>query len=393
MARIGWADIGRIVFLAAHGVKATAESEFDDNVSPSSGVVRYFIVFQWMKWIGIAVCHNNIHIIMARFFIPRKSAAPFTLLLVALASHASPESAHRILPHEAAVSAAAVAGPASAPRDADIPTELWNDPRWVQGPATVQLGQVASFAVPAGYRALPPAQHAGAADAVSDEDEPITALVAPNDGSWSMGLQINRVGYLDTSSVHLDPANLASTMELRGSPSPLDTSSRSPVSNMKMVTWVRAPRWDAGQHQLDWIDEERVVGTGAVSDTTYLNAVRLGRRDAVSMQLELDGDDSKNRAIGLTKTFDQLVGRLSFHGGETYADYRDGDATASLALTDYITGPESDREKADDARIANALGFDWAGFFERILPLAGVALAGLGARRWRQARRNSGSAG
>lgn len=292
-----------------------------------------------------------------------------------------------------------MAGPASAPLDTDIPSALWHDPRWVEGPAAVPLGQVASFAVPAGFRVLPPSAQAGAhasdppSDATSDDGEPITALVVPDDGRWTMGLQVNRVGYIDTSAVHLDPADLASTMELRGTASAFDASSRSPVSNLKTVAWARAPRWAAAQHELDWIDEETVVGTGEVSDTTYLNAVKLGRRDAVSVQLELDGDDSKQRAIGLTKTFDRLVGGVSFRAGETYADYRDGDATASLALTDYITGPETDREKADDARMANALGFDWTGFFERILPLAGVALAGLGARRWQRVRRSGSGPG
>jgi uncharacterized membrane-anchored protein len=346
-------------------------------------------------------CHYNIYIIMARFVIPRKSAAPFALLLAALASHASPQPSHRVAHRDILSSsvAAVATGPASAPLDADIPFALWHDPRWVEGPAAVQLGQVASFAVPVGFRFLPPSRQAGArasdpsADTVSDEDEPITALVAPDDGSWSMGVQVNRVGYVDTRSVDLDPAELASTMARRGAASPFDTASRAPVSNMKTVTWVRAPRWDAGEHQLDWIDAETVAGAGAVSNTTYLNAVKFGRRDAVSMQLELDGDGSNNRAIGLIKTFDQLAGRLSFRAGQSYADYRDGEATASLSLTDYITGTETDREKADDARIENALGFDWKGFFGRMLPLAGVALAGLGARRWRQARRNGGGAG
>lgn len=343
--------------------------------------------------------HDNIHIIMARYVIPRKSAAPFVLLLAALTSHAALAPAHRVARHDVAASDAAVAGPASAPLDTDIPSALWHDPRWVDGPTTVPLGQVASFAVPAGFRVLPPSAQAGPrasdlpSDAMRDDGEPITALVAPDDGGWTMGLQVNRVGYIDTSAVHLDPADLASTMELRGSASEFDASSRTPVSNMKTVAWVREPRWAAARHQLDWIDEETVVGAGEVSDSTYLNAVKLGRRDAVSVQLELDDGDSKQRAIGLMKTFDRLAGGVSFRAGETYADYRDGDATASLALTDYITGPETDREKADDARIANALGFDWTGFFERILPLAGVALAGLGARRWQRARRDGSSAG
>lgn len=379
--------------------KATATLKLDDNASLSSGAVRFSTLFQSVEWIGLAACHdNNVHIIMATFVIPRKSAVPFALFLAALVSHVSLAAPHRAVRRDAAASGAAVAGPASAPLDADIPSALWHDPHWVEGPAAVQLGQVASFSVPAGFRVLPPSAQAegrasdSAAESVSDEDEPITALVAPDDGSWAMGLQVNRVGYVDTSSVHLDPADLASTIERRGSASPFDASSRSLVSNMKTVAWVRAPRWDAGQHQLDWIDEETVVGTGEVSDTTYLNAVKLGRRDAVSMQLELDGDDSKHRAMGLTKAFDELAGGLSFRAGATYADYRDGDATASLRLTDYITGPETDREKADDARIENALGFDWTGFFERILPLAGVALAGLGARRWKRARRNGDSA-
>lgn len=347
-----------------------------------------------------AVCHDNILINMARFVIPRKFAVSFALLLVALASRASPPSAQLGVDRLGAASHAAAAVPVSTPRDADIPIALWNDPRWIEGPASVQLGRVATFAVPVGFRVLPPSGQAvtsasdPSADALGDEDEPITALVAPDDGSWSMGVQINRVGYIDTGSVHLDPVALASTMEARGAASPFDPSSRSSVAAAaaKKVDWVRPPRWDAGQHELDWVVEQKVASTGDASDTTYLNAVKLGRRDAVSLQLELDGDDSKHRAIELTKTFDELVGRLSLRAGQTYADYRDGDATASIALTDYITGPETDREKADDARIAGALGFDWAGFFERILPLVGVALAGLGARRWKQARRNASGA-
>lgn len=295
---------------------------------------------------------------------------------------------------------AAIPTPASAPMDTDIPASVWNDPTWQHGPKNVQLGNVASLVVPAGFRFLPAppttpdptaASASGATghqddtDRQKDEDaqhdaadDPSIAMLAPEDGSWLMKVVLSRSGYVNSDYVSLNPDDLARTMEVRANPAVPGMSAADRFSTSENVTWIRPPHWDAKGRELDWLYENMEITSNAVNSTTYMNAMKLGRRYSVAMQIEMDDSEAKDRAIKMEDTFDRLIGGLTFNSGEAYADYRPGDPKASLKLADFITGPETEANKEFDDKVARATGFDWGGFAERILPVLSIGFLGLG---------------
>ncbi|WP_322095645.1 DUF2167 domain-containing protein [Paraburkholderia bannensis] len=278
--------------------------------------------------------------------------------------------------------------PASTPLDSSISTEVWHNTSWVEGPKTVPLGKVATIDIPAGFRYLPPPSDddAGASQTdASDQpaSDPLTSVLAPNDGSWTMSIVTANTGHTWTDSVYLSPESLA--WELRQRLSPFDPSepvSEKSLASKPLVTieWIREPRWNADKHKLDWSYENTTMGGmgGLVQETTDLNAVWLGRRSAVALQIELDGDQDRARATALQPTFDKLTDGIKFRQGEGYGDYQSGDPKSGLKLADYITGPETEEQQESDQKLARAAGFDWHGLALRILPLLAIGIAAWG---------------
>lgn len=338
---------------------------------------------------------------------PKSSLIASMLLSVSLSSPVNAKVHHDKTAVHPRAASAAIATPASAPVDTDIPASVWNDPAWQQGPKTVQLGNVASLVIPAGFRFLPappatPEPSAASAatvqpddqngqedkDAQHDsDDEPSIAMLAPEDGSWLMKVVLSRSGYVNSDYINLNPDGLARTMEVRANPAVPGMSATDRFSTSENVTWIRPPHWDGKEHELDWLYENMEITKTAINSTTYMNAMKLGRRYSVAMQIEMDDSKAKDRAIKMEDTFGRLIGGLNFNSGEAYADYRPGDPKASLKLVDFITGPETEANKEFDDKVARATGFDWSGFAGRILPVLSLGLLGLGvASRKKRAR-------
>ncbi|PMS21218.1 hypothetical protein C0Z18_08565 [Trinickia dabaoshanensis] len=329
-----------------------------------------------------------------------RSAGCSLLFLCCLLFGSAAHSATHPAPHARAAAPSASSASLLVPADTSIPSDVWNDPRWQQGPMTARLGKVATLVVPPGYRYLPPLQ-AGADESASDAGETdyaasdqssdsLSAVIAPEDGSWTTRIAVAYTAHIDTSDLYLDPDDLARTMQVRSSPfNPLSPASAQSLPDLVEIKWIRAPRWDGARHKLDWLYENKTTGARGVDDTSFLNAAVLGRRYTVAIQTELDGAGSSERAAALQTTFDKLVSGVRFRDMERYGAYQSGEPTAKLKLTDYITGPETDDEKAFDDKVAHAIGFDWRGLGLRVLPLMGLAALVWGrAQRKKQTRRD-----
>lgn len=275
------------------------------------------------------------------------------------------------------------------PMLAGPPADLWNDSNWQHGSATVHLDGAASLTLPVGYRYLPPkAVHsmhdrlaaAGLLDAAgADADKVPLALLAPDDATWIMSVVLMPQGHIDTDHVDFDVEQLRQTMEVH-STNILGQLSN-PTPTLHNISWIRQPKWDASAHRLDWSYEDFTLG-GSSGTTIYLTAVTLGRRATVGMQIALGGADAKDRALIAQDAFDKLIKGVAFDAGETYADVQPGDPRAALGLGGYVVGPPTKEEqelpkKLEESRLRDF----WHTVVERIVPVLGVALVGLGARR------------
>jgi uncharacterized membrane-anchored protein len=335
----------------------------------------------------------------------KKHALPLQLLLCCMMFSAQtsahiPEHkpAHPAAASEPVVSANLALPPATV--DTTIPSEVWSNPRWQHGPMTAELGHVASLVVPAGFRYLPPPRtsidrNASGTGAVSDasgdpSSDSLTAVIAPEDGSWTMRVALAYTGHIDTSDIYLEQEDLARTMEIRSSSfDPLFAASEQSVPDLVEINWIRAPRWDANKHTLDWLYENKTTGMRGIQDTSFLNAALLGNRYTIALQTQFDGADGKRRAMALEKSFDSLIAGVKFHDAEAYANFRDGEPMAKLKLTDYITGPETEDEKRFNDKVARSMGINWNGLAVRLLPLLGLASLAWGrAQLKKQAKRD-----
>ncbi|MGG1947176.1 hypothetical protein AB1286_20590, partial [Trinickia sp. NRRL B-1857] len=158
---------------------------------------------------------------MTKIDVSARSAGSALLFLSCLVATGSAQATkHKTLHADAAVESASSVS-LLVPADASIPSDVWNDPRWRQGPLTAQLGHVATLMVPAGFRYLPPlparldddAPDAGEAnDGSSDQsNDSLSAVIAPDDGSWTTRIALAYTGYIDTRDIDLNPDDLART--------------------------------------------------------------------------------------------------------------------------------------------------------------------------------------
>jgi uncharacterized membrane-anchored protein len=265
-----------------------------------------------------------------------------------------------------------------------LPADPWMDGAWQAGPRTVHLDGPASLAIPAGFRYLPASAVLAMRDrllaaGMLDADAPPGGLLAPVDRAWTMLVVSMLQGHVDTGKVTLDADSLSQTMETYGSNilGQLDH----PHPTMHSVDWVRAPRWDAAAHRLDWTYSDMTMG-GMIGNDIYMNAILLGRRWTVAMQIHFADAYAGDRALIAQDAFDKLTNGVSFDTGETYADTQPGDRQAALGLTGYITGPEPKEMKEFPENMAKAERSEfWRTVGTRVLPMLGLAMVFLASRR------------
>lgn len=263
-----------------------------------------------------------------------------------------------------------------------VPLKLLADPAWQIGPRTIRLDGPASLDLPEGFRYLSPAavrewaKKSAAAWPDTDDSLPL-AIVAPNDGSWSMRVLLLQQGHVPSESFSPDAESLRQTMETRSTN--ILGQLNNPQPTIHNISWLREPRWDAAAHRLDWSYEDTTIG-GGMGRTTYVSSVSLGRTWSYATQLELDGlGESKDLLLLAQPAIDRISAGVTFDNGEAYADTKAGDPTSKLGLADYVTGPPTPEMEAFPEKLASAQRERvWHEVISRILPALALVIGAIG---------------
>ena len=207
---------------------------------------------------------------------------------------------------------------------------------WVSGPATANLGTIASIKVPEGYKF---ADAAGARAFFEKLRNPIppnlVGVLAPQAGGMWVIFEFAEVGYLkDADRERLDNASILKNVHSR-----IDRQNQERTlagqAPFTTVDWQLKPIYDPQQHILEWAIRADSRSENVVNQTVRLLA-RRGVLDAVAIH---SGRDQ----VDLTQ-LRQLVKGVSLKPGESFADYKEGDKIAASGLAGLITGESTPRQ-------------------------------------------------
>ena len=263
-----------------------------------------------------------------------------------------------------------------------VPLKLLGDPAWQVGPKTIRLEGPASLDLPEGFRYLSPtavrelAKKSGALVPDTDDSLPL-AIIAPNDGSWSMRVLLLQQGHVPTEGFSPDAESLRQTMETRSTN--ILGQLNNPRPTIHNISWLREPRWDAAAHRLDWSYEDMTIGSD-MGRVAYVSSVSLGRTWSFATQLELDGlGDSKDLLLLAQPAIDRISAGVKFDAGEAYADAKAGDPASKLGLAEYVTGPPTPEMEAFPDKLASAQRERaWHEIITRILPALALVAGAVG---------------
>ena len=201
----------------------------------------------------------------------------------------------------------------------------------LEGPGVGKLGQVAQIDVPAGCvfldakttRALMEKR----GDEVSGQE---LGLLRNTNGDWAVYFEFEDIGYVkDDDKDKLDAAKLLQSYQ-KGTAAGnkrREAAGRPPI---EIVGWDQEPKYDAATHNLTWCLRARSAGNEFVNFDTRV----LGRKGVMKVVLACAPED-------LPKVLPEFTGLLATHkflGGESYAEYRQGDKVAKYGLGALVLG-------------------------------------------------------
>lgn len=201
----------------------------------------------------------------------------------------------------------------------------------LDGPATARLGEVATIAVPAGFRFLD-GQTTRALMKASGEPTSgrELGLLVPTNEQWSVIFEFDDVGYVrDEERDKLDADKLLAAIRA-GTEAANKERRRMGQPPLLIVGWEQPPRYDAATHNLEWAVRATSEGEPILNYNTRL----LGRKGVMEAVLIVEPDQL---AATLPK-FKGLLSHYRYESGQSYAEYRPGDKLARYGLAALITG-------------------------------------------------------
>jgi uncharacterized membrane-anchored protein len=203
--------------------------------------------------------------------------------------------------------------------------------KFLTGPATARLSNVAKIDVPAGcffvdgkeYRAM-----------LKAEGEPVNGgelgLLSSTNRDWSVIFEFDDIGYVkDDDKDSLNADKLLDAIK-RGTAEANKQRAEAGRPPIEVIGWEQPPHYDSVTHNLEWAIRGAVEGRPILNYKTKL----LGRKGVMGVVLVVD-PEQLNETL---PAFRNLLTGYSFQTGETYAEYRPGDKIAKYGLGALVLG-------------------------------------------------------
>jgi uncharacterized membrane-anchored protein len=203
-----------------------------------------------------------------------------------------------------------------------------NSLKWVEGPATVGVGNNATLRVPEGYVFL----DAGDTKKFQELNENISSgneyTLAPADLHWFALFEYEDTGYVkDDEKIDAD-ALLESIKQ--GTEAANEERRKRGWEEMQITGWRVRPAYNESTKRLEWaIDAQSASGA-----STNLFTKILGRHGVTSVALVTSPDSLAADA----PQFRDAIRGFEYVEGQRYAEFREGDKVAEYGLAGLIAG-------------------------------------------------------
>jgi len=235
---------------------------------------------------------------------------------------------------------------------------------WVVGPATGELGSIATVQVPEGYVFAGPEDTRKLMEAMQNPTNGTEmGFVAPEGGDWFVVFEFDGIGYVrDDEQAALDGDAILESLREAQEAGNKDRERRG-WETLEIQGWLQSPHYDLETNNLEWA--MRLRSSAGVENVNY-NSRLLGRSGVMSATLV----GSEESVVQNMSVFKSILGGHEYVAGERYAEFREGDKIAKYGLTALITGG------------AAALALK-TGLFKKFwkLIVAGLAAAAAGLKR------------
>ena len=202
---------------------------------------------------------------------------------------------------------------------------------WIQGPTNVSLAGRATLKIPKGFRFL---EAKGAQEFLKKTgNRPSgqeTGLLMHTQDEWWVILEFEEIGYVkDDEKKELDADKLIASYR-QGSESMNESRQERGTPPIRIVGWHVAPNYNDITKNLEWSVEAESGGEKFVNYNVRL----LGRKGVTKVTLIED----RTHVDATLPLFREILRSHQYSGGESYAEYRQGDRIAQYGLGALVLG-------------------------------------------------------
>jgi uncharacterized membrane-anchored protein len=207
------------------------------------------------------------------------------------------------------------------------------------GPADVKLADQAMLKLPRGLTYIPAAESGRLLAAMGNRvgDGLLGIVLSPTSQSgWFVVMRFLKSGYIrDDDAKEWDVEELLAGLRAGTEEGNEERRARG-ITEIEIVGWVEAPKYDAGTHRLAWSLESREKGAAAGGERgVNYNTYALGREGYISMNLVT----GMNEIQAEKPIAQELLAALQYHEGKRYGDFNSAtDRVAEYGLAALVGG-------------------------------------------------------